>query len=79
MDWSNSALSLAIRKRERMQKANWGSTSRALNTNCMALVRDAEDKTNSYRNHIEPFKIARVKKASRKFCFYFRKDGIFIR
>ncbi|MBR0882718.1 MULTISPECIES: hypothetical protein [Bradyrhizobium] len=43
------------------------------------LVRDADDKTNAYRNQIEPFKIARTRKASRKFYLYFRKNGIFIR
>jgi hypothetical protein len=43
------------------------------------LVRDAKDKTNVYRNQIEPFKIARARKASRKFYLYFRKNGIFIR
>lgn len=43
------------------------------------LVRDAKDKTNAYRDQIEPFKIARAKKASRKFHLYFRKNGIFIR
>ncbi len=43
------------------------------------LIRDAKDKTNEYRNQIEPFKIARAKKASRKFYLYFRKNGIFIR
>jgi hypothetical protein len=43
------------------------------------LVRDAKDKTNTYRNQTEPFKIARARKASRKFYLYFRKNGIFIR
>ena len=43
------------------------------------LVRDGADKTSTYRNQIEPFKIARAKKASRKFYLYFRKSGIFIR
>jgi hypothetical protein len=42
-------------------------------------VRDAKDKTSVYRNQIEPFKIARAKKASRKFYLYFRSNGIFIR
>lgn len=43
------------------------------------LVRDAKDKTSTYKNQIKPFKIARAKKASRKFYLYFRKNGIFIR
>jgi hypothetical protein len=43
------------------------------------LVRDATDKTSAYRNQIEPFKIAKARKASRKFYLYFRKQGIFIR
>jgi hypothetical protein len=43
------------------------------------LVRDAKDKTSIYRNQIEPFKIAKARKASRKFFLYFRKNGIFIR
>jgi hypothetical protein len=43
------------------------------------LVRDAKDKTATYRNQIEPFKIARAKKKSRQFYLYFRKNGIFIR
>ncbi len=37
------------------------------------LVRDAKDKTSTYRNQIEPIKIARARKASRKFYLYFRK------
>jgi hypothetical protein len=43
------------------------------------LVRNATDKTSTYRNQIEPFKIARARKASGKFYQYFRKHGIFIR
>lgn len=43
------------------------------------LVRDEKDRTNAYRNQIEPFKIARARKATRKFIVYFRKHGIFIR
>lgn len=43
------------------------------------LIRDAKDKTSAFRNQIEPFKIARARKASRKFYLYFRKNGIFIR
>jgi len=43
------------------------------------LVRDAADKTSAYRNQIEPFKITRARKASRKYYLYFRKNGIFIR
>jgi hypothetical protein len=43
------------------------------------LVRDAKEKTNAYRDQIEPYKIARARKASRKFYFYFRRNGIFIR
>ena len=43
------------------------------------LVRDEKDRTNAYRNQIEPFKIARARKATRKFILYFRKNGIFIR
>lgn len=43
------------------------------------LVRGATDKTNAYRDQIELFRIARARKASRKFFLYFRKSGIFIR
>lgn len=43
------------------------------------LVRDAQDKNSAYRDQIEPFKIARARKASGKFYLYFRKNGIFIR
>jgi hypothetical protein len=43
------------------------------------LVRNAKDKTSTYRNQIEPFKIARARKVTRKFFLYFRKNGIFIR
>jgi hypothetical protein len=43
------------------------------------LVRDSPDKTSAYRNQMEPFKIARAKKASGKFYLYFRRNGIFIR
>jgi hypothetical protein len=43
------------------------------------LIRQAKDKTSAYRNQIEPFKIARAKKASKKFYLYFRRNGIFIR
>jgi hypothetical protein len=43
------------------------------------LVRDATDKTSAYRNQIEPFKIARAMKASRKFYMNFRSNGNFIR
>jgi predicted Zn-dependent protease with MMP-like domain len=42
-------------------------------------VRESPDKTNAYRNAIEPFKIARGRKASQKFYLYFRSNGIFIR
>ena len=43
------------------------------------LIRQAKDKTSTYRNQIEPFKIAKAKKASKKFYLYFRRNGIFIR
>jgi hypothetical protein len=43
------------------------------------LIRQARDKTSAFRNQIEPFKIARAKKASKKFYLYFRRNGIFIR
>jgi hypothetical protein len=43
------------------------------------LIRQAKDKTSIYRNQIEPFKIARARKASKKFYMYFRRNGIFIR
>jgi hypothetical protein len=42
-------------------------------------VRDASNKTDEYRNQVEPFKIARARKATRRFYVYFRKNGIFIR
>jgi hypothetical protein len=37
------------------------------------------NKTNAYRSQVEPFKIARARKASRRFYLYFRRNGIFIR
>lgn len=43
------------------------------------LVSDAKDKTNAYRNQIEPFKISEARKATSNFYTYFRKNGIFIR
>lgn len=42
-------------------------------------IRNAEDKTGAYREHAEPFKLARAKKSSRKFYVFFRSNGIFIR
>ena len=42
-------------------------------------VRDASNKTDEYRSQVEPFKIARARKATRRFYVYFRKNGIFIR
>jgi hypothetical protein len=43
------------------------------------LIRGDKDKTKTYRNQIEPFKIARARKATQEFYLYFRKNGIFIR
>jgi hypothetical protein len=42
-------------------------------------VLGAKDKTQEYRNQVEPFKIARARKASQKFYMHFRSNGIFIR
>jgi hypothetical protein len=42
-------------------------------------IKQSDNKTNAYRNQVEPFKIARARKASRRFYMYFRSNGIFIR
>jgi hypothetical protein len=43
------------------------------------LVRAAKDKTDAYRNQIEPHRIGRAREASTKFYKYFQRNGIFIR
>jgi hypothetical protein len=43
------------------------------------LVRAATDKTDVYRNQIEPHRIGRARKASAEFYKYFQRNGIFIR
>jgi hypothetical protein len=43
------------------------------------LVRSAKDKTDAYRNQIEPHRIARARSASARFYKYFQRNGIFIR
>ncbi|MGM4918517.1 hypothetical protein [Tardiphaga sp. 813_E8_N1_3] len=43
------------------------------------LVLEANNKTDAYKEQIEPFKVARANKASRRFYLYFRKNGIFLR